>query len=140
MGQGRGIAAWPAPAGAAAAVEAHPCRHGTRANCTHLFIRAPDLLEDQIALIGKDLRQPHDCIYITSNAPSGLLYLFVNDLWTTADNNSGGLRLSIERVDEPGGKGTLFTLQHRLEIRPDGKRDETNMWVRSIVHADAIDA
>ena len=90
----------------------------------------PQLLLDQIALIGGDLTQVDDFIFIKSNPPSGLLYLFVNDVWQTAGNNSGGPRISIEPVNESDATGVLFTLEHRIDIEPDGKQNETNKWQR----------
>jgi hypothetical protein len=98
---------------------------------TYLFLRAPQPLLDQIATIGYDLASPNDSIFIKSTAPSGLLYLFVNDLWQTAGDNSGGPRLSIEPVEEPDASGILFTLEHRIETDARGKQNEVNKWRRS---------
>jgi hypothetical protein len=101
-----------------------------------LFVRAPRSLLEQIALIGNDLRTAGDSVCFVNNAPSGLLYLFVNDCWQTAGNNSGGPRLSIEVVDQPAG--VVFTLTHDLRTDPSGKPNQTNKWERSEVHAGAV--
>jgi uncharacterized protein (DUF2235 family) len=98
---------------------------------TYLFFRAPQPLLDQIATIGYDLAKPNDSIFIKSTAPSGLLYLFVNDLWQTAGDNSGGPRLSIEPVEKPDASGILFTLEHKIETDARGKQNEVNKWRRS---------
>ena len=113
-----------------------PQEKGLGKGIFYLFVRAPKLLQDQIAVIGKDLKEVNDCVYITSKAPSGLLYLFVNDLWATTSNNSGGPRLSLELIDKPSADGVLFTLEHHIEI-VGKKQNETDEWVRSLVHADA---
>jgi uncharacterized protein (DUF2235 family) len=98
---------------------------------TYLFFRTPQPLLDQIATIGYDLANPNDSVFIKSTAPSGLLYFFVNDLWQTAGDNSGGPRLSIEPVEEPDANGILFTLEHRIETDSRGKQNEVNKWTRS---------
>ena len=103
----------------------------------YLLRRAPQLLLDQIALIGRDLANVKDSISLKRTAPSGLLYLFVNDLWQTASNNSGGPRLSIEPVEEFDASGVLFTLEHRIETDPHGKQNETNKWRRSALMSPA---
>src|SRR5438105_4793029 len=55
---------------------------------------------------------------VTSKASPGVtdlkypvLYLFANDWWQTANNNSGGVRLSIERITAVEGSAPLWTLQ-----------------------------
>jgi uncharacterized protein (DUF2235 family) len=108
-----------------------PQEKGLREGLRYLLRSAPQLLLDQIALVGQDLANVNDSIFIKSTAPSGLLYLFVNDLWQTAGNNSGGPRLSIELVEESDASGVLFTLEHRIEIDPHGKQNEINKWKRS---------
>ncbi len=44
-------------------------------------------------------------------AGPGLLYLFANDLWHTAANNSGAVRLQIERVEQPVTGAPLWRLK-----------------------------
>jgi uncharacterized protein (DUF2235 family) len=98
----------------------------------YLFVKAPQLLLDQIALVGNDLATGGD-VYMRSEAPSGLLYLFVNDFWQTTSNNSGGPRVSIELVDDAEvGAGPVHTLRHVVAPgdRPNGGSNETNRWVR----------
>jgi uncharacterized protein (DUF2235 family) len=110
-----------------------PQERGFWEGVRYLLGNGPELLLDQIALIGGDLTQVGNSIFIKSKAPSGLLYLFVNDVWQTAGNNSGGPRLSIEPVNESDATGVLFTLEHRIDIEPDGKPNETNKWKREPV-------
>jgi hypothetical protein len=107
-----------------------PQERGLIEGVRYLLGNGPRLLLDQIALIGGDLTTVNDFSFIKSNAPSGLLYLFVNDVWQTAGNNSGGPRISIEPVNESDATGVLFTLEHRIDIEPDGKQNETNKWKR----------
>jgi uncharacterized protein (DUF2235 family) len=109
-----------------------PQEKGLKEGLRYLLGRPPGLLLEQIAKIGQDLINVNDFIFINSIAPSGLLYLFVNDLWQTAGNNSGGPRLSIEPVAKSGVSGVLFTLEHRIETDRDGKQNEINYWIRSI--------
>jgi hypothetical protein len=107
-----------------------PQERGLIEGVGYLLGNGPELLLDQIALIGGDLTRVNDSVFIKSNAPSGLLYLFVNDVWQTAQNNSGGPRLSIEPVEESHATGVLFTVEHRVKIEPDEKQNETNKWTR----------
>jgi len=110
-----------------------PQEKGLLEGVRYLLGNGPKLLLEQIALIGSELAETNNSIFIKSNAPSGLLYLFVNDVWQTAGNNSGGPRLSIEPVEGSEATGVLFTLEHRIEIDTSGKQNETNKWKRSIV-------
>jgi uncharacterized protein (DUF2235 family) len=107
-----------------------PQEKGLKEGLGYLLGRPPELLLDQIAMIGEDLTNVNESIFIKSSAPSGLLYFFANDLWQTAGNNSGGPRLSIEPVEETYASGTLFTLEHRIEIDCHGNPNETNKWIR----------
>jgi uncharacterized protein (DUF2235 family) len=107
-----------------------PQEKGLVEGVRYLLGNGPELLLDQIALVGGDLAKVTDSVFIRSAAPSGLLYLFVNDVWQTAGNNSGGPRLSIEPVEESEANGVLFSLEHRVDIEPDGKQNETNKWIR----------
>jgi uncharacterized protein (DUF2235 family) len=110
-----------------------PQEKGILAALGYLFRKAPELLLNQIAAIGDDLvTVPGKSIFIKSEAPSGLLYLFVNDLWQTAGDNSGGPKLSIEPFEEAEIKaqGPLYTLKNKVEEEPDGPPNETNEWVR----------
>jgi uncharacterized protein (DUF2235 family) len=108
-----------------------PQEKGWQEALRYLFRRAPDILLDQIATIGDDLPTVGDCLYIWSEAPSGLLYMFVNDLWQTAGNNSGGTRLRIEPVteDEIQVNRPLYALWHTVEDGNNGD-NETNWWAR----------
>jgi hypothetical protein len=107
-----------------------PQERGLIEGVRYLLGNGPQLLLDQIALIGSDFTQVNDSVFIKSNAPSGLLYLFVNDVWQTAGNNSGGPRLSIEPVRKSDVTGILFTLEHRIDIDPHGRQNEFNKWKR----------
>ncbi|MBN9562251.1 MAG: DUF2235 domain-containing protein [Alphaproteobacteria bacterium] len=74
-----------------------------------LFGKDPIELTRQVAAIGQDLAWPGSSIMLRNDAPAGLLYLFANDWWQTASNNSGGLQLRIERLDEPDATLPLWT-------------------------------
>ena len=76
----------------------------------YLFYSAPRQLLAQIAPIGCHLTKAGSCVYLYSKAPSGLLYLFVNDWWQTAANNSGGPRLRIQRVSAADTQWPLYSL------------------------------
>jgi hypothetical protein len=117
-----------------------PQEKGLKEGLGCLFGSPPDLLLEQIAEIGQDLAEVSDSIFVKSNAPSGLLYLFVNDLWETAGNNSGGPRLSIELVEESEAGGVLFTLEHSVEPDESGNPNETDKWTRSSVRTAAVSA
>lgn len=84
----------------------------------YLFWRDPWALREQVAPIGRSLRQPMDALCLVSEAPAGgLLYLFANDWWQMATCNSGSLKLRIERLEEPDPTLPLWRL------RPDGHWD-----------------
>jgi uncharacterized protein (DUF2235 family) len=108
-----------------------PQERGLMEGIRYLLGNGPELLLDQIAMIGHDLAEVNDSVFIRSTAPSGLLYFFVNDVWHTAGNNSGGPRLSIEPLDESDASGVLFTLEHRIETDLNGQQNEINQWKRS---------
>ena len=63
------------------------------------FGNDPDELKSQLAPIGAAMAQPGGVV-LQSRAPAGLLHLFANDWWQTASNNSGGLKLKIERLSD----------------------------------------
>jgi uncharacterized protein (DUF2235 family) len=112
-----------------------PQEKGWREALQYLFEKAPDILLDQIAMIGTDLLgKPGTEVYIWSEAPSGLLYMFANDVWQTAANNSGGPRLRIEVVKEAEiSKGPVYALYHIVERGDDDDdagANETNWWER----------
>lgn len=65
-----------------------------------LFGNDPPELRSQLAPIGPALVGEGAAVLLQSHAPGGLLHLFANDWWQTASNNSGGLKLRIERVAE----------------------------------------
>src|SRR3546814_18066168 len=58
-----------------------------------LFVSDPVELLEQVAFFGRDLERLGDSVWIRNEAHGGLLYLFANDRWQTASNNSGGLHL-----------------------------------------------
>jgi hypothetical protein len=97
-----------------AATVAHPREwelkeKGAGALLRILFRNDPIELTRQVAAIGRDLPWPGRSIALRNDAPAGLLYLFANDWWQTASNNSGGLQLRIERLDEPDIAIPLWT-------------------------------
>ena len=74
------------------------------------YWKDPKELRRQIAPIGRDLKAVGDSITIQNKCLPGLLYLFANDLWHTAGNNSGALCLEVEQVDAPVGGKPLWVL------------------------------
>jgi uncharacterized protein (DUF2235 family) len=101
----------------------------------YLLWSAPKELLSQIAHIGKDLERPGDRVFLTSNAPSGLLYFFANDWWQAAANNSGGPKLGITRVNAPEEGGRLWSLNHGTQTGKDKKPEEVNIWTDSVWEA-----
>jgi len=77
----------------------------------YLFRKAPEFLPI-----------PGKSIFIKSEAPSRLLYLFVNNLWQTAGDNSGGPKLGIKQFEEAEIKdqGPLYPLKNKVEETPEG--------------------
>jgi hypothetical protein len=97
-----------------AATVAHPRKwklkeKGAGALLRILFSNDPVELTRQIAAIGQDLPMPGCSVMLRNEAPAGLLYLFANDWWQTASNNSGGLQLRIARLDEADPAVPLWT-------------------------------
>ena len=78
-----------------------------------LFVSDPEELTGQLAPIGRDLHAPGDAVVLRNDAHGGLLYLFANDWWQTASNNSGGIRLRIERLRETDPTTPAWLLQFR---------------------------
>jgi|GEM_PF-103535 len=78
-----------------------------------LFVSDPEELTGQLAPIGRDLHAPGDAVILRNEAHGGLLYLFANDWWQTASNNSGGIRLRIERLRETDPATPAWLLQFR---------------------------
>ncbi|GGC28410.1 hypothetical protein GCM10011504_03270 [Siccirubricoccus deserti] len=76
----------------------------------YLYWRDPEELQGQIASIGADLRDARRSVCLRNDAAPGLLYFFANDLWQTAGNNAGALRLQIERVQQPREREPLWIL------------------------------
>lgn len=76
----------------------------------HLFWKDPKRPRCRVAPIGRDLVERGGSVYLHSRAEPGLLYVFANDLWHTAANNSGGLRLRVEKVEQPPGGRVIWTL------------------------------
>lgn len=76
----------------------------------YLFREDPNELRRQVAPIGRHLDAPGASVCIDNQAAPGLLYLFANDLWQTATNNAGGLRLGVERVARPDPGEVVWTL------------------------------
>lgn len=106
------------------ATVAHP-RHwppeerGLWALLVLLFKNDPQELVSQLAPVGQDLACPGSSILLRNLAPSGLLYLFANDWWQTASNNSGEIRLEIRRVQDTGGAGEpVWTLMGVAQGKP----------------------
>ncbi len=97
------------------ATVAHPRRwplleRGFVALLRILLVRDPDELTCQLAPIGRDLGRKNAAVLIRNEAQSGLLYLFANDWWQAASNNSGGLQLRIERVAGDAEASPVWTL------------------------------
>ena len=96
----------------------------------YLFVRDPWELRQQIAPVGRDLRNRGDSVVIQNNGADCLLHLFANDAWMTAANNSGGLEMTLQRLpaDEPA-QGPVWTFASR---RSKGGREwipaNTEQW------------
>jgi uncharacterized protein (DUF2235 family) len=65
-----------------------------------LLHKEPEVLTAQLAAIGESLVNPGDSLVMINRQASGLLYLFANDWWQTASNNSGAIRLRITRLTD----------------------------------------
>jgi hypothetical protein len=78
---------------------------------TLLFHNDPPQLTRQLAAIGQDLTEPGASIFLRNEAQAGLLYLFANDWWQTASNNSGGVALQLLRTDEEANGVPLWILR-----------------------------
>jgi uncharacterized protein (DUF2235 family) len=93
-----------------------------------LLVHDPEEMREQVAPVGGDLAKPGASIVIRNDGPAGLLYVFANDLWMTAANNSGALDLTIRRLPEGApADEPLWTST--------GRRDRRNgqawHWVRT---------
>jgi uncharacterized protein (DUF2235 family) len=94
----------------------------------YLFYSAPLELLRQVAPIGQDLQGIGATICLTSDAPSGLLYLFANDWWQTAANNTGGPHLRITRIEAPDSGRPVWSLVKNTETGTDGKPEMVFTW------------
>jgi hypothetical protein len=110
---------------------AWPLREGGLMRLAHyLFVRDPRELRQQIAPVGRDLKNRGDSVVIQNNGEDCLLHLFANDAWMTAANNSGGLEMTLQRLtaDEPA-QGPVWTFASR---RSRGRRGwipaNTEQW------------
>lgn len=99
------------------AAVAHPRRwpvteRGWRELFKYFFVTDPRELVGQLAPIGADLTEPGRSVRLRNEAQSGLLYLFANDWWQTAGNNSGGIALRLDRLaaDDAAGPDPLWVL------------------------------
>lgn len=63
----------------------------------YTFRRTPPELAGQVAPIGRDMAGGGSVI-LRNELEDGLLYLFANDLWLTARNNTGALTLEIREI------------------------------------------
>jgi uncharacterized protein (DUF2235 family) len=109
-----------------------PLREGGLARLLrYVFWRDPVEMREQVAPIGCDFDK-HDSVIVQNNGTAGILYAFANDAWMTAANNSGGLEMTIERLDEDSDPTvpvwTLScTMRHRK--RPtDWLSTDTEAW------------
>jgi hypothetical protein len=65
---------------------------------------------------------------IRNDGPAGLLYVFANDLWMTAANNSGALDLVIQRLPDGTSIGEpLWTSTPRTDRR----NGQAWRWIRT---------
>jgi len=104
-----------------------PLREGRfREYLGYLCIRDPEQLRNQVAPIGEDLADgTGDRVTLCNMAEAGLLYLFANDWWQTAPNNSGALTLRVRRLaDSESSAGTVWALdrQHGTWMPPSRSR------------------
>lgn len=107
------------------ATHAHPRRwapaeYGLRDLGRYFFKQDPKELVEQLAPIGKDLSSANSavCLQIGNDIPNGMLWLFANDTWIAASDNSGVVRLKIEHVDAPEPNQPLWRLKHEAKIPP----------------------
>jgi hypothetical protein len=109
-----------------------PLREGSLGRLFYyLFLRDPWELRQQVGAVGRDLKQPGDSVVIRNNGGDGLLYLFANDAWMTAANNSGGLEMTIVRLtDEEVVTGPIWSFAEtaRSGGKDDGPR-EARSWM-----------
>jgi hypothetical protein len=116
---------------------AWPTRVGGLARLAYyLFVRDPRELRQQVAPVGRDLKVQRDSIVIQNNGGDGLLYVFANDTWMTASDNSGALEMAIARVpsDEATNEPiwTLAPVVHRAKPHSWLPVDEQLfVWIRS---------
>jgi hypothetical protein len=90
--------------------EWNPQERGLAALVRLLFVNDPPELRAQLASFGRDLARPGASVFVTSDAPAGLLHLFANDWWQTASNNSGAIRMRLSRVAAAAPGAPLWTL------------------------------
>jgi uncharacterized protein (DUF2235 family) len=83
---------------------------GLRSLLRFLYWRDPEALRRQVAPVGVDLQRPGDAVWLRNDAAAGLLHVFANDLWFTAGNNAGAIRLRLERLDHPADSGPCWIL------------------------------
>lgn len=100
---------------------AWPPKEGRVRELARLFFwRDPIQLVEQLAPIGMDLPSQDDgspangrSVYleIGQDVPNGMLWLFANDKWMSAWDNSGAVRLSIQRVTAREPDRPLWSLK-----------------------------
>ena len=94
----------------------------------YLFLTDPPEMLHQIAPIGRDLAEPNAAVCIKNDAAGGLLYFFGNDLWLTAKNNSGALRLQVERIEAAAAGDRLWTVESNgCWVSPEGRLRQLRM-------------
>lgn len=102
----------------------------------YLVKRDPRLLLNQVAPLGLNLPVAGSAVLLRSDRPTGMFYLFANDLWQTVGNNSGALELTLERL--PGDPGTDEPLWHlpeagRWRCYEDGARPPAPQGRRTVL-------
>ena len=111
-----------------AVILAHPrtwsvSEHGFWKLVKYLFLTDPPEMLEQIAPIGRDLTKVGAAVCIKNDAAGGLLYFFGNDLWLTAKNNSGALRLRIERIEAASPEDALWRVNSKGRWTKPGEGD-----------------
>ncbi len=77
----------------------------------YLYWKDPDELLKQVAPVGQDMPAKGAEVCLRIEAEPGLAYFFANDLWHTSGNNSGSVRLKVERVEQPAADAPLWVLR-----------------------------
>lgn len=109
-----------------------PLREGGLARLLrYVFWRDPEEMREQVAPVGCDFANPGDSVVIQNDGEAGMLYAYANDAWMTAGNNSGGVEMTIQRLDTDNPKAPVWVLSAitRQQRKPsDWLSKDTEAW------------